>query len=116
MDLLSFSFCPANRPSSTAATSPLLPANEVVCAMIVGSSYDVLPQMKDRLMTGAGDVKPGVKECHLQPMRDEAELLRTEILNDAKPLSRILIKTDDEELLAVLGDSGVCSTKTKTAT
>jgi hypothetical protein len=84
--------------------------------MIVGSSHDVLPQMKDRLMTGAGDVKPGVKECHLQPMRDEAELLRTEILNDAKPLSRILIKTDDEELLAVLGDSGVCSTKTKTAT
>lgn len=86
----------------------------MVSAMIVGSSHDVVPQMKDRLITGAGEAKPGLKQCHLQPMRDEVELLRTEILDDGKPLSRILIKTDDEELLTVLGASGVRITATET--
>ena len=117
MGLLSFSFCPANRPSSTVAASRLsvLPASEVVCALIEGSSH-VLPQMKDRLKNGTLDKKGALNECHLPPMLDEVELLRTEILTDAKPLSRILIKTDDEALLAVLGDSGVCSTDTETET
>lgn len=47
----------------------------------------------------------GLKQSHLPGMMKHVEELKAEIIED-NMLSRIVIKTDDEDLLATLGDSG----------
>lgn len=49
----------------------------------------------------------GLKQSHLPGMMKHVEELKAENIEDNKPLSRIVIKTDDEDLLAALGDSGI---------
>ena len=49
----------------------------------------------------------GLKQQHLPKMKEHVMELREEIIGDAKPLSRVNIISDDDDLLAVLGSSGI---------
>lgn len=58
-------------------------------------------------MKEAAEPTSVLKQSHLPGIMKHAEELRAEIINDSKPLSRIVLVTNDEDLLQVLGPSGI---------
>ena len=65
-------------------------------------------QIKARVEEARNPTK-GLQASHAPLIAQERESLRQEIIDANKPLSKVIIVTDDEELLEVLqvGDSGV---------